>query len=55
MNKKLTFLALAFLLGMSHSWARDDANGGEYDILDHFHKVLLGFSIKIFDFSKTVK
>ena len=49
------FVCLCRLDKAVNAECRDDANGGEYDILDHFHKVLLSFSIKIFVFCETVK
>ena len=40
------FVGLCGLDETVNAECRDDANGSEYDILDHFHKALLDFFCK---------
>ena len=50
------FVGLCSLDEAVNTECRDDANCGEYNVFNRFHKVLLEiFSVKIFVFLKKVK
>jgi hypothetical protein len=50
------FVGLCSLDEAVNAECRDDANCGEYNVFNRFHKVLLEiFSVKIFVFLKKVK